>query len=136
MTKIAMLILLSLSVFVLHPSLGWTESKYSIKEMTPEVQAALDRRRERFDQLAELKKKGVIGENNRGYVEVITNGEGAEGIVDAENKDRKVIYQTIAEQNDLKGEIDTIEKVFAEVQKEKAQTGDKIQDDQGRWTYK
>ena len=110
----------------------WAE-KYSLKEMTPAVQAALDSRRDRYDELVALKVKGTIGENNRGYVELLSSDSSVQGLVQAENKDRAVIYKTIAEQNGLNGELGTIEKVFAQVQHDKAKAGDKIQNDNGQW---
>ena len=110
------------------------QANYSIKQMTPEVEAALNNRRDRFDALRELKSKGSIGENNSGYVEALSPD--AQDAATAENNDRKVIYQTIAEQNNLKDAIGTIEKVFAQVQREKAQAGDKIQQEDGSWTTK
>jgi uncharacterized protein YdbL (DUF1318 family) len=112
------------------------QAKYSIKTMTPEVESALDGRRGRFDQLNELKNKGSIGENNHGYVEVLGGDSSAESIANAENADRKVIYTTIADQNGLTGAIETIEKVFAQVQRDKAESGQKIQTEDGNWTTK
>lgn len=111
-------------------------SKYSIKEMTPEVKAALDSRRERFEQLEQLKSSGTVGENNKGYVEVLVNKGNAKAIVSAENKDRKVIYLTIASQNGLEEALSTIEDVFAQVQRDKADSGEKIQDIDGKWIVK
>ena len=114
----------------------WAQAKYSLKEITPVVQAALDGRRDRFNQLAALKTKGVVGENNRGYVEVVGSDPSAQSIVQAENKDRAVIDKTIAEQNGLMRQLDVIEKVFAQVQRDKAQAGEKIQNDSGQWVTK
>ena len=119
-----------------YPTFSSAEGKYSIKEMTPEVQAALDNRRDRFEKLKQFKARGVVGENNHGYVEVLGNDILGKAVVDAENKDRKIIYQTIAEQNDLKGAVDVIEKVFAQVQRDKAASGDKIQQEDGSWVNK
>ncbi len=112
------------------------QGKYSIKEMTPQVQGALENRRDRFDKLKELKASGAIGENNQGYVQVLAKGEGADEIVSAENADRKLIYEAIAKQNELQGALDTIEKVFAQVQRDKATAGDKIQTEAGDWITK
>ena len=95
------------------------QAKYSIKSMTPEVEAALDGRRNRFDQLNELKTKGLVGENNQGYVEALSEDKEAKALAKAENDDRKVIYATIADQNGLTEAIDAIEKVFAQVQRDK-----------------
>ena len=114
----------------------FAQGKYSIKEMTPEVQTALDNRRDRFDQLRNLKAKGVIGENNRGYVELLTSDATAKDLVDAENRDRTLIYKTIETQNNLIDALATIEKVFAQVQSDKASPGDKIQDENGHWANK
>ena len=112
---------------------SFAEAKYAIKEMTPEVKGALDNRRDRFDKLRELKASGAIGENNHGYVEVLKKEGDGQSIADAENKDRKVIYQTIAEQNGLDNAIATIETVFAQVQRDKAEAGDRIQLEDGTW---
>ena len=114
----------------------FAEGGYSIKQMTPEVQSALSNRRDRFDQLRTLKASGAIGENNHGYVEVLKQGNGADGVAAAENNDRKVIYQTIAQQNGLESAVGTIETVFAQVQRDKAAAGDQIQMEDGQWTTK
>ena len=110
------------------------QANYSIKQMTPEVESALNNRRDRFEALRDLKSKGSIGENNQGYVEALSPD--AQDVATAENSDRKVIYQTIAEQNNLRDALQTIEKVFAQVQRDKAQAGDKIQLEDGSWTTK
>ena len=110
---------------------------YDIKELTPSVKAALDGRRNRFDQLRALKEKGLVGENNRGYVEALGDDPQAKTIVDEENNDRRFIYKTIVEQNNLSPDaISTIETVFAQVQRDKANPGDKIQDAGGSWIKK
>ena len=114
----------------------FADGKYSIKQMTPEVQSALDNRRDRFDQLRVLKASGTVGENNRGFAEVLQAATGADAIVDAENSDRKTIYQTIAQQNGLDNAVATIESVFAQVQRDKAAAGDQIQTEDGRWMAK
>ncbi len=114
----------------------FAEGKYDIKQMTPEVQNALNGRRDRFDQLRALKSSGAVGENNRGYAEVLKQEGPAGDIVAAENRDRKVIYQTIAEQNGLENAISTIESVFAQVQRDKAGPGEQVQMEDGRWVSK
>ncbi len=114
----------------------FAEGKYDIKQMTPEVQNALNGRRDRFDQLRALKSSGAVGENNHGYAEVLKQEGPAGDIVAAENRDRKVIYQTIAEQNGLENAISTIESVFAQVQRDKAGPGEQVQMEDGRWVSK
>ncbi len=128
-TLLAILFALALSV----PSV--LAASYDIKEMTPEVKSALDGRRNRFDELKSLKAQGAIGENNQGYVEALkTEGQ---SVVDAENRDRRFIYTTIVSQNGLPADaLGTVEAVFAQVQRDKAASGDKIQDVSGSWTTK
>jgi len=110
---------------------------YDIKEMTPEVKTALDSRRARFDQLKEFKRQGVIGENNKGYVELLVENTEAKNLVEAENKDRRFIYTTIVQQNNLSADaLSTVESVFAQVQRDKASTGDKMQGTDGVWRIK
>ncbi len=112
------------------------QGKYSIKEMTPAVQEALNHRRDRFDALKALKATGAVGENNQGYVVVLADAPNAKATVDAENRDRRVIYKTIAQQNEIPDQIGAIESVFGSVQREKAQSGEKVQDEQGQWITK
>lgn len=135
---------LGLSVFLfvvgssaVGPRAVLAEARYDIREMTPQVKSALDSRRDRFDELRALKAQGVVGENNRGYVEVLSENPKAQGLVDAENKDRRLIYQAIVEQNNLAAsDLATVENVFAQVQRDKANAGDKVQDPDGKWTTK
>lgn len=136
MRNLKILGILVILAAALAPLPVWAEAKYSLKEMTPEVNAALEARRGRFDNLADLKAKGMVGENNRGYLQALVSDPDVESLVAAENKDRILVYATIAGQNDLTGELGTIEKVFADVQHEKAKPGDKIQDAGGQWVAK
>ena len=110
---------------------------YDIKTMTPEVKAALQARKERFSDLKALKAKGVVGENNHGYVQALGGGADVKAIVSAENADRKAVYQAIVEQNQLgDGALATVEGVFAGVQRDKAVAGEKIQESSGTWVTK
>ncbi|MCA9401113.1 MAG: DUF1318 domain-containing protein [Candidatus Omnitrophica bacterium] len=111
-------------------------AQYDLKQMTPQVKSALEGRKGRYEQLKQFKKEGLIGENNKGYVQLMKEDAQADKIVRQENNDRKQIYETIAEQNGLKGAIGTIEKVFAAVQRDKADPGESIQLENGEWTTK
>jgi uncharacterized protein YdbL (DUF1318 family) len=122
-------ILLSLSSVAL--------AQYDIKTITPDVKAALEARKGRFSELKALKAKGLVGESNRGYVEAISGGADVKALVNAENKDRKAVYQAIVEQNELgDGVLATVEGVFAGVQRDKAVAGEKIQEPSGNWVTK
>ena len=112
-------------------------AQYDIKQMTPEVEKAIANRQARYSELQGLKAEGSVGENNKGYAEALGDSSSAKSIASAENEDRKVIYRTIAEQNNLGAEgLALIETVFAEVQHEKARAGDPVQDASGAWGKK
>lgn len=110
------------------------QAKYDIKEMTPAVKSALDGRKARFADLKALKTQGIVGENNRGYVQALGGGAEVKALVAAENKDRKLVYEAIVEQNKLgAAALSTVEGTFARVQRDKAEPGEKVQDASGRW---
>jgi uncharacterized protein len=53
---------------------------------------------QRLPQLDELKAKGAVGENNRGFVEVRGGDAAAAGVVSAENSDREAVYAALGKQ--------------------------------------
>lgn len=123
-----------LSICCLAVSAVLANSKYDLQELTPAVKASLDARKARFSELKELKKQGVVGENNQGYVEALGGDARVKEVVRAENADRKKIYQAIVEQNELGPDaLPTVEEVFAKIQREKAEAGEKVQDPSGKW---
>ena len=110
------------------------QATYDIKEMTTAVKSALDGRKSRFAELKTMKAQGVVGENNRGYVQVLGGGADVKALVAAENKDRRQVYEAIVQQNKLgPAALPTVEAVFARVQRDKADPGDKVQDVSGSW---
>lgn len=111
-------------------------AEYTIKKMTSQVTSALEGRRNRYESLKALKEQRKIGENNRGYVKAFVDEDQVQMLVSAENSDRKVIYETIALQNNINDAIATIETVFAKTQRDKASPGEKIQLEDGGWTTK
>ena len=130
-------IIFALMVLTASATMAAAQGSYDIKEMTPQVQAAVDARKERFSELKTLKAQGMVGESNRGYVEVLGGGGPVKALVTAENRDRRAIYEAIIEQNGLgSGALATVEGVFAEVQRKKAAAGDKIQTEDGTWVTK
>jgi uncharacterized protein YdbL (DUF1318 family) len=113
------------------------QASYDLKERTPAVTAALEGRRDRFSEIKDLKARGALGENNRGYVEVLSGGGDVRSVANAENADRKVIYQAIVEQNGLGASaLATVEGVFAGVQRDKAENGERVQEANGKWVTK
>lgn len=130
--------ILVLSFFlILTSSLPLFAAKYDIKEMTPAIEQALQNRQSRYSQIQQLKDGGVLGEDNQGYVKVLKSLPEADAIASTENADRRTIYNAIVEQNSLgAGGLAQVETVFAEVQRDKARSGDSIQLPSGDWAKK
>jgi len=135
MKKIIVLLMIVSMLSGLIPTLAAAQN-YDIKEMTPAIRQALDSRRARFNDLETRKQAKAVGENNRGYVETLGSEPEARTLCADENRDRGVIYKAIAEQNNLVDAMNTIEEVFAEVQRNKAQPGERIQLKDGQWVSK
>ncbi len=125
----------SLIFFALAP-LG-ISADYNFKKMTPEIDQALKNRQARYSQLQDLKQEGLLGENNKGYVTDLKSNAAASSLAGAENQDRRIVYEALAEQNGLgRTGLLEVQKAFAEVQHEKSAAGDMIQDPSGNWIKK
>jgi len=61
-----------------------------------------DRMLARLPAINELKSKGLIGENNAGYLQYLKAERPQEGLVNAENSDRKTVYEAIAAKQGVK----------------------------------
>lgn len=110
---------------------------YDFKDVTPEIKNALQNRQTRYYQLQTLKQEGVIGENNKGYVTALGGTAATASMTADENQDRRIIYEALAEQNKLGNTgLLEVQKAFAEVQREKAASGDMIQSPSGDWEKK
>lgn len=128
--------LLAVLAMLISVSVAFAEN-YDIREMTPQIQQALQNRQSRFSELQALKAQGVLGENNQGLISVLESVGTAPSIVNAENQDRSLIYEAIVAQNNLgASNLSKVKSVFAEVQREKARSGDIIQQPSGKWVRK
>jgi hypothetical protein len=93
-----------------------------------------ERMKQRLPAIVELKTKGIVGENNQGYLAFVTGQTSQEALVAAENKDRKTIYTHIAKQQNTS--LDLVEKRRAITLAERAIPGEFIQNTHGTWTKK
>jgi len=89
---------------------------------------------ERLPVITALKAKGLLGEDNRGYLQFIGQKKENEDVVAAENKDRQMVYEAIAKQQgttvELVGQHRAIQ-IAA-----KALPGEWLQDANGKWYQK
>jgi uncharacterized protein YdbL (DUF1318 family) len=90
-----------------------------------------DRMRDRLPAIVALKKAGVVGENNQGYLVIRKQPTDQNGLVDAENQDRRLIYAAIAKKQNTTPEL--VGQRRAMQIAEKADPGTWVQDANGRW---
>jgi len=110
------------------------------------VRLALQRQKFNKDEIDELKRSKVVGENNKGYLEILEHEKYkqdasfkkiVDDLVKQENHDRRIIYQRVLALNHRKdGERENITSIFAKMQYEDAAPGTKIQQQNGEWIDK
>jgi uncharacterized protein len=128
---------LAAGLFLLTAASSCFAADYDYKTMTPDIEKALKNRQSRYQQLQSLKQEGEVGENNKGYVTSLKENTEAATLTAAENQDRRVLYEALAEQNKLGSTgLLAVQKAFAEVQQEKASPGDMVQSSSGDWKKK
>jgi len=89
---------------------------------------------ERLPTIRALKEKGLVGENNKGYLEFVGSTQENADVVEAENKDRKKVYEAIAKQQGTTVEL--VGKHRAIQIANKAQAGELLQDANSKWYKK
>jgi uncharacterized protein len=98
------------------------------------AQGIKERMQERLPSIVELKKAGIVGENNLGYLEFVGADKKGEDILTAENDDRKKVYEAIAKQSETT--IELVGQRRAKQIAEKADPGEWLKDDTGKWYQK
>jgi uncharacterized protein YdbL (DUF1318 family) len=98
------------------------------------AQGIKERMKERLPVIAELKKQGIVGEDNQGYLAFVGKEKNHESLVAQENQDRKTIYAHIAAQQNTS--ISVVEKNRALQLAERAAPGTYIQKPDGSWVKK
>ena len=88
----------------------------------------------RLPEIKALKAKGLVGENNKGFLEFVGQQKEKQGIVKAENQDRQKVYRAIAKQQETTVEL--VGKHRAAQIAAKAQPGTWLQDANGKWYQK
>ena len=101
---------------------------YAEDGLSPAVQQAALSRRGRLSDLASWESKGVLGENKLGLVEIRNAGAADSSVgqlVQAENSNRMVIYQSIAEKNGTS--VQEVQKIYAQRLQRDAPSGTPIE---------
>ncbi len=89
---------------------------------------------DRLPVIKALKDKGIIGENNLGFLEFIGSQKEKADVVAAENMDRKSVYEAIAKNQGTTVEV--VGKHRAAQIAGMAQAGEWLQDANGKWYKK
>ena len=92
------------------------------------------RMKSRLPDIVDMKLRGIIGENNMGYLQFVGSEKEKEAVVAAENTDRKLIYEAIGKQQGVSPEVVGKRRAIQLV--ELAQTGEWLQNEAGQWYRK
>jgi len=111
----------------------------------PAIRKIIDSRAARLADVNRYKSMGVIGENNKGDLEVRDLGAvsdlraraDVQKLVRAENADRDQLYREIAAAKNIDpSQIDKVRETYAETLRTNARSGDWIQMPDGSWKQK
>jgi uncharacterized protein YdbL (DUF1318 family) len=130
-----------------HVSLGVPEvlgQEININITTPAIRRLIAARKQRYPRLVPLFNKGILGENNRGLIDIRTlqglslrDQARAKALSQQENRDRQRLYRALAEANNIPpNKVTEIATIFAEVNRREARTGWWIQSPNGSWRKK
>lgn len=93
-----------------------------------------ERMRKRLPVIMKMKNHGLIGENNRGFLEYRSNKRPNQQVINGENADRRKVYQMIAKKTGSTPEV--VGKQRAAQIARRALKGHWLQSQDGRWYRK
>jgi uncharacterized protein YdbL (DUF1318 family) len=108
----------------------------SSKASSAEVLTIAEELRKRNPFVLEMKRNGIVGESNRGYLDMLSPhkfsdpGEknDKQRLIAAENKDRKTLYEEVAKLNKEDNvSVSMVERIYAFERLKRAKTGDVFQ---------
>jgi len=100
----------------------------------PSAQEIQARMIARLPAIKDLKDKGLVGENNKGFLEFIGQQKEKQEVVTAENQDRQQVYEAIAKQQGTTVELVGQHRAIQIA--DKALPGEWLQDANGKWYQK
>ncbi len=99
-----------------------------------DLDKAKQRMADRLPAVNRAKTEGHLGENNRGYLEVLRKDAGVTALADAENADRQKVYESIA--RDAKTDADAVGRQRARQIADRSRAGIMLQTADGTWYAK
>ncbi len=104
----------------------------ALAETTADIRHRME---QRLPQIDALKASEVLGENNRGFLEIRQNGTPAAGsLVSDENRDREAVYAEIGKQTGASA--DSVGRARAKQIAANSRGGVWVQSEQGVWVKK
>lgn len=98
------------------------------------AQGLKERMRSRLPVIADLKERQIVGEDNKGFLQMMKGQTEKQNVVREENRDRQEVYQTIAERQGVSPEL--VGKRRAIQIEKMAKPGTWVQDPSGEWRLK
>ena len=92
------------------------------------------RMKDRLPRIIELKAAGIVGENSQGFLAFIGSNQSEQALVEAENKDRQLVYAAIAKQQGTTAEAVGQRRALQIA--ENAKPGEWLQNAGGKWIQK
>ncbi|HEY7489987.1 MAG TPA: DUF1318 domain-containing protein, partial [Candidatus Tectomicrobia bacterium] len=120
------------------------QQQLNLNVSTPAIRRLVASRQQRYPHLVPWFTQGVLGENNRGLVEVrpspdlsLQEKARATTLSAEENRDRQQLYAELAKANNIPpGRIAEVGSIFADVNRQQARAGWWIQAQDGTWKQK
>jgi uncharacterized protein YdbL (DUF1318 family) len=110
---------------------------YAQEGLSPDVELAALRRKDRRSSLDSWEARGVVGENKSGLVEIKDPKQAdslVKDLVRMENADRMIIYRSLAQK--YNESLEQIQKVYAEKLSAQAPSGTPVESLNGEWQLK
>ena len=98
------------------------------------AQGIKERMKERLPQITAMKAAGIVGENSQGFLEFVGDTREKEDVIEAENSDRRKVYEAIAQNQGSTPE--NVGQRRAMQIAEKAGPGEWLQNSAGEWYQK
>ena len=106
----------------------------SVSSFAGDIKAIKAEMEKRLPAIIELKSKGIVGEDNSGYLQFIGGKREKEAVVQAENQDREKVYSVIAKKEGVS--VNQVGQRRATQIAEKAKKGEWLQSQGGKWHQK
>ena len=106
----------------------------SVSSFAGDINAIKAEMEKRLPAIIELKSKGIVGEDNSGYLQFIGGKREKEAVIQAENQDREKVYSVIAKKEGVS--VNQVGQRRATQIAEKAKKGEWLQGQGGKWYQK